>query len=78
MKGKSTHLGNVAITSTDSTSSELDYFDEHSDPVYSHVHTVSVKEINHKEYLIQFLISVNLEKVNGTQWKIPPSVQLFC
>ena len=40
---KSTHLVNVPGTSTDS---ELDYFNEHGDPVYAHTHIVHVKETN--------------------------------
>ena len=44
MKGKSTHLVNVPDTSTNSTDSQLDYFNEHGDPVYAHM--VNVKEIN--------------------------------
>ena len=46
MKGKSTHLVNVPDTSTNSTDSQPDYFNEHGDPVYAHAHMVSVKEIN--------------------------------
>ena len=51
MKGKSTHLVDVPSISNHS---ELDYFNEHGDPVYAHAHMVSVKEINHKKHLIQF------------------------
>ena len=54
MKGKSTHLVNVPDASTSSTDSQLDYFNEHGDPVYAHAHMVNVKEINCKKHLIQF------------------------
>ena len=63
MKGKSTHLVNVPEASTSSTNSEPDYFNEHGDPVYAHM--VNVKETNQKKHLIQFLISVDLEKVRN-------------
>ena len=46
IKGKSTHLVNVPETSTNSTGSEPDYFNEHGDPVYAHM--ANVKEIDHK------------------------------
>ena len=74
----STYLVNVPGISTTSAGSadyQLDYFNEHGDPVYAHM--VHAKEINQKKHLIQFPISVNLEK--GTRWKLSrPSVQLFC
>ena len=63
MKGKSTHLVNVPEASTSSTSSDPDYFNEHGDPVYTHM--VGVREINRKKHLIQFPISVDLEKVRN-------------
>ena len=63
MKGKSTHLVNVPKASTSSTNSEPDYFNEHGDPVYAHM--VHVKEINREKHLIQFPISVDLEKVRN-------------
>ena len=63
MNGKSTHLVNVPKASTSSADSQPDYFNEHSDPVYAHM--VSVKEINHKKHLIQFPISVDLERVRN-------------
>ena len=47
MKGKSIHLVNVPYTSTNSTDSQLDYFNEHSDPVYAYM--INVKEINWKK-----------------------------
>ena len=46
-----------------STNSDPDYFDEHGEPVYMHAHMVHAKELNKKKHLIQFPISVNLEKV---------------
>ena len=49
MKGKSTHLVNVPKTSTNSTGSEPDYFNEHGDPVYAHAHMVNFKKIIRKE-----------------------------
>ena len=45
---KITHLVNVAEASTSSTDSQLDYFNEHGDPVYAYAHMVNVKEINCK------------------------------
>ena len=68
---KSTHLVNVPGTSTNS---ELDYFNEHGDPVYAHAHMVHDKEINRKKHLIQFPIGTDFKK--GTWW-ILPSVLLF-
>ena len=65
-KGKSINLVNVPDTSTNSTDSQLDYFNEHGDPVYDHAHMVSVKEINCKKHLIQLLMSVDLEKVRNS------------
>ena len=64
MKGISTYLVNVPEASTNSADSQPDYFNEHGDPVYAHM--VNIKEINHKEHLIQFPISVNLEKVRNS------------
>ena len=55
---------NVPETSTSSTDSQPDYFNKHGDPVYAHM--VNVKEINHKKHLIQFPISVDLEKVSNS------------
>ena len=63
MKGKSTHLVNVPGTSTNSTDSQLDYFNENGDPVYAHM--VNDKEINRKKHLIQFPISVDFKKVRN-------------
>ena len=57
---KSTHLVGVPGTSTNS---DPDYFNEHGEPVYAHAHMVHAKVINKKKHLIQFPISVNLEKV---------------
>ena len=64
MKGKSTHLVDVPSTSNHS---ELDYFNEHGDPVYAHAHMVNVKEINHKKHLIQFPIGVDFKKVRNSE-----------
>ena len=63
MKGKSTDLVNVPGTSTNSTDSQLDYFNGLGDPVYAHM--VNVKGINWKKHLIQFPISVDLKKVRN-------------
>ena len=57
---KSTHLVDIPGTSTNSGP---DYFDEHGEPVYVHAHMVHAKVINKKKHLIQFPVSVNLEKV---------------
>ena len=57
---KSTHLVGVPGTSTNS---DPDYFDEHGEPVYTHVLMVHAKVTNKKKHLILFPISVNLEKV---------------
>ena len=71
MKGKSTYLVNVPETSTHSTGSELDYFNEHGDPVYAHAYMVNVKEINCKKHLIQFPINVNFKKMRNSVEKCP-------
>ena len=57
---KSTHLAGVPSSSSDS---DPDYFDEFGEPVYVQTHLVHTKEIHKKKHLIQFPISVNLEKV---------------
>ena len=57
---KSTHLVDVPDSSSNS---DPDYFNEYGEPVYVQTHMVHAKEINKKKHLIQFLISVNLEKV---------------
>ena len=57
---KSAHLVGVP---GNSTNSDPDYFNEHGESVYTHAHMVHAKELNKKKHLIQFLISVNLEKV---------------
>ena len=64
MKGKSTHLVDVPSTSNHS---ELNYFNEHGDPVYAHAHMVNVKEINCKKHLIQFPIGVDFKKVRNSE-----------
>ena len=74
MKGKLTYLGNVPGTSTDSTESHLDYFNEHGDPVYAHI--ANVKEINKRKDLIQFPIGVDFKKVRNSLEVA--SVLLFC
>ena len=63
MRGKYTHLVNVPETSTSSTDSQPNYFNEHGDPVYAQM--VDVKKINSKKHLIQFPISVDFEKVRN-------------
>ena len=57
---KSTHLVGVPSSSSDSNP---DYFDEFGEPVYVQTHLVHTKEVHKKKHLIQFPISVNLEKV---------------
>ena len=61
---KSTHLVNVPGTSTNS---DLDYFNEHGDPVYAHTHMVHVKETNQNKHLIQFPIGTDFKKVRNSQ-----------
>ena len=46
-----------------STNSDPDYFNEHGEPVCAHALMVHTKAIHKKKHLIQFLMSVNLEKV---------------
>ena len=63
MKGKcSTHLVNVPKASTSSTS-DPDYYNEHSDPVYAHM--VNVQD-NKCKHLIQFPVSTDLEQVRNS------------
>ena len=57
---KSTQLVGIPSSSSDS---DPDYFDEFGEPVYVQIHLVHTKEIHKKRHLIQFPISVNLEKV---------------
>ena len=59
---KSTHLVNVPGTSTNS---DLDYFNEHGDPVCAHTHMVCVMEIKWKKHLIQFPIGKDFKKVRN-------------
>ena len=61
---KSTHLVKVPWTSTDS---DLDYFNEHGDPVYTHTHMVHVKETNRNKHLTQFPISTHFKKAGNSQ-----------
>ena len=56
---------NLVGVSGDSTNSDPDYFSEHGEPVYVHAHMVHAKAIHKKKHLIQFPISVNLEKVRN-------------
>ena len=64
MKGKSTHLVDVPNTLN---YSDLDYFNEHGNPVYAHAHMVSGKEINCRKHLIQFPISVDFKKMRKSE-----------
>ena len=57
---KSTHLVDIPDSSNNS---DPDYFNEFGEPVYVQTHMVHAKEIHKKKHLIQFPISVNLEKV---------------
>ena len=65
---KSTHLVNVPGTSTDS---ELDYFNEHGDPVYAHTHIIHVKETFHNKHFIQFPIGTDFKKMRNSEEKCP-------
>ena len=65
MKGKcSTHLVNVSEASISSTS-DPDYHNEHGNPVYTHMLSISDNIHNKCKHLIQFLISTELEKVRN-------------
>ena len=59
-----------------SSNSDPDYLDEYGEPVYIQTHMVHTKEINKKKHLIQFLISVNLEKVGKPTEGPRPTVLL--
>ena len=63
---KATHLVGVPSSSRDS---DPNYFDEFGEPVYLQTYLVHAKEIHKKKHLIQFPISVYLEK--GSRWKAP-------
>ena len=69
MKGKSAHLVNIPEAST-SSRGELDYYNEHGNPIYAHM--VSLQD-NKCKHLIQFPISVDLQKVrnSGENSKFP-------
>ena len=70
---KSAHLVGVPASSTNS---DPDYFDEHGEPVYMHAHMVQTKVTNKKKHLIQFPISINLEKVRKLAEGSCPTVLL--
>ena len=70
---KSAHLVGVP---DNSTNSDPDYFDEHGEPVYTYAHMVHAKELNKKKHLIQFPISVNLDKVRKLVEGLCPNVLL--
>ena len=70
---KPTHLVDVPGISTNSGP---DYFDEHGEPVYAHALIINAKAINKKKHLIQFPISVNLEKVRKLAESPFPTVLL--
>ena len=73
MKGKSAHLVNIPEVSTSFTG-KADYYNEHGYPVYAHM--VNVQD-NKCKHLIQFLISVDLEKVrNSVENSMCPTVLL--
>ena len=57
---KATHLVDVPSSSSNS---DPDYFNEMEETVYVQTHMVCSKQMNRKKHLIQFPISVNLEKV---------------
>ena len=57
---KATHLVDVPGSSSDASPI---YFDELGEPVYAQTYTVQVNGINKNKHLIQFLVSINLEKV---------------
>ena len=58
------NIPGTSTTSTGSADYQPDYFNEHGDPVYAYM--VHAKETNQKKHLIQFPISVNLEKVRNS------------
>ena len=70
---KSTHLVGVPSSSSDS---DPDFFDEFGEPVYVQIHLVHAKEIHKKKHLIQFPISINLEKVRKPAEGSCPTVLL--
>ena len=70
---KSAHLVGVP---GNFTNSDPNYFDEHGEPVYAHAHMVHAKAINKKKHMIQFPISVNLEKVRNSAEGQCPTVLL--
>ena len=70
---KSTHLVGVPSSSSDS---DPDHFDEFGEPVYVQTCLVHAKEIHKKKHLIQFPISVNLEKVKKPVEGTCPTVLL--
>ena len=70
---KSAHLVGVLDSST---SSDTEYFDKHGQPIYAHMHMVHTADINKKKHLIQFPISVSLEKVRKQVEGPCPTVML--
>ena len=57
---KSTHLVDVPGSSSDSSPN---YYDKFGEPIYVQTHMVHTRQINKRKHLIQFPISVILEKV---------------
>ena len=71
---KSAHLLGVPGSATNS---DPEYFDEHGEPVYVYAHMVHAMVLNKKKHLIQFPMSVNLEKVRKLDAEGPcPTVLL--
>ena len=70
---KATHLVGVQDNSNDS---DPDYYDELADPCYAQTHMVCINQATKKKHLIQFPISIDLQKVRKTVQR--PPVLLFC
>ena len=60
---KATHLVGIQNNSNNSNDSDPDYYNELGDPVYAQMHMVCINQTNKKKHLIQFPISVDLQKV---------------
>ena len=60
---KATHLVGIQNNSNDS---DPDYFDELGDPVYVQMHMVCINQVTKKKHLIQFPISIDLQKREET------------
>ena len=56
--------------------SDPEYYDKMGDPVYAQMHMVSVNQVVKKKHLIQFPISVDLQKVRKLAKTPCPTVLL--